>query len=161
MSSQTDKEIKSYDFIIVGAGPAGIFAAYELIERKPDRKILILEKGKDITKRTCPVITKKVSCQHCPICAVMSGWGGAGAFSDGKLTYSKDVGGNLSVNIIDEYMDYVSDIYVKFGASNSFYNPSENAISQLKRKAFENNLKLYPADEFVNGSLWETYGNRM
>ena len=75
-----------YDVVIVGAGPAGIFSALELAERT-DLKILILDKGPDIDKRKCPS-SRGLGCRHCEPCAVLSGWGGAGAFSDGKLTLS-------------------------------------------------------------------------
>jgi len=87
--------LKHYDVIIIGSGPAGIFAAIELLRQSEDTKILIIEKGKDLQHRICPMKMKNISCMTCPECALLSGWGGAGAFSDGKLTLSSEVGGRL------------------------------------------------------------------
>ena len=83
-----------YDVIIIGAGPGGIFCAYELLETKPELKVLMIEKGRSIEKRTCPKrVTKQ--CVGCKPCSITTGFAGAGAFSDGKLSLSPDVGGNL------------------------------------------------------------------
>jgi uncharacterized FAD-dependent dehydrogenase len=95
--------MKKYDVIIVGAGPAGIFSALELLKHKRNAKIIIFEKGKDIDKRACPMKIREISCAACPECALLSGWGGAGAFSDGKLNLSPEIGGffrNTSTNTI-------------------------------------------------------------
>ena len=78
---------KKYDVIIIGAGPGGIFCAYELMEKKPDLKVLMIEKGRSIEKRTCPKrVTKQ--CVGCKPCSITTGFAGAGAFSDGKLSLS-------------------------------------------------------------------------
>ena len=88
--------MKAYDIIIIGAGPGGIFAVYELMKQKPDLKVAVFEAGHMLNKRKCPIDGVKIkSCIHCKSCSIMSGFGGAGAFSDGKLSLSPDVGGNL------------------------------------------------------------------
>ena len=77
-----------YDVLIIGAGPGGIFSAYELMERKPDLKIAVFEVGHPLEHRKCPIDGDKIkSCIHCKCCSIMSGFGGAGAFSDGKYRY--------------------------------------------------------------------------
>ena len=88
------EEHREYDVIIIGAGPGGIFCAYELIGRRPDARILIVEKGRPIGERVCPKRTTGV-CVGCKPCSITTGFAGAGAFSDGKLSLSPDVGGNL------------------------------------------------------------------
>ena len=81
-----------YDVIIVGAGPAGLFAAYELIEKNQNLKIKILEKGKFASNRVCPMSKGKKKCVNCTPCAILSGYGGAGTFSDGKLNFIPKIG---------------------------------------------------------------------
>ena len=83
-----------YDVIIIGAGPSGIFCAYELLKEKPDLKVLMIEKGRSIESRQCPK-RKTKKCVNCKPCSITTGFAGAGAFSDGKLSLSPDVGGNL------------------------------------------------------------------
>ena len=85
-----------YDVIIIGAGPGGIFAAYELMKKKPECKIAVFEEGYPLEKRKCPINGDTVkSCVGCPSCAIMSGFGGAGAFSDGKYNITNEFGGTL------------------------------------------------------------------
>ena len=84
-----------YDVVIIGAGPAGLYTAYGLINQKPDLNIIIIEKGNSIEKRVCPAIQKKTNCVRCKTCSIMDGEGGAGAFSDGKFPITNDFGGNL------------------------------------------------------------------
>jgi uncharacterized FAD-dependent dehydrogenase len=136
-----------YDVIIVGSGPAGIFAALEL-SRATNLKILLLEKGRALQFRRCPIIGKKRSCPPCSPCDLVSGWGGAGAFSDGKLTLSPQVGGQLESYLgtekTAELIRYVDDIYLMFGASNEVYGVGSQ-VEQLKKKAAEAGLKLVPA----------------
>lgn len=86
----------NYDVIIIGAGPGGIFSAYELIKRKADLKIAVFEAGNPLEKRKCPIDGKKIkSCIKCKSCAIMNGFGGAGAFSDGKYNITNQFGGTL------------------------------------------------------------------
>lgn len=136
-----------YDVIIVGGGPAGIFAALEL-SKSTDLSILLLEKGRDLHFRRCPIIGKNRSCPPCSPCDLVSGWGGAGAFSDGKLTLSPRVGGQLESYLgaekTAELIHYVDDIYLKFGASNEVHGTGAE-VKQLKKRAEEVGLKLIPA----------------
>ena len=90
-----------YNVAIVGGGPAGIFTALELVKLKPDWKILLIEKGAKIEKRKCPIREGVKKCLSCKTCGLLCGWGGAGAFSDGKLTLTPEVGGHLV-----DYMPY-------------------------------------------------------
>jgi len=138
-----------YDVIIVGAGPAGIFAALELISYNKKLKIILIEKGKDIDERTCPTRVKGVSCRRCPECNLLCGWGGAGAFSDGKLNLSKDIGGNLSNYISDDALQslisYTDDIYLKYGAPSELYGDDIEKVQALRDLAEKNGLMLIPS----------------
>ncbi|MCD7736898.1 MAG: NAD(P)-binding protein, partial [Lachnospiraceae bacterium] len=85
-----------YDVVIIGAGPGGIFAAYELANRRPDLRVAVFEAGHSLEKRKCPIDGEKIkSCVKCKTCSIMSGFGGAGAFSDGKYNVTNDFGGTL------------------------------------------------------------------
>ncbi|MEG0368624.1 MAG: FAD-dependent oxidoreductase, partial [Hungatella sp.] len=135
-----------FDVIIVGAGPSGIFCAYELIRQKPDMKILMVEKGRPIEKRMCPKRTTKV-CVGCSPCSITTGFAGAGAFSDGKLSLSPDVGGNLPEILGYEQtaalLKESDNIYLKFGADTNVYGiDKQKAIQEIRRKAINANLKL-------------------
>ena len=133
-----------YDVVIVGAGPAGIFSALELAERT-DLKILILDKGPDIDKRKCPS-SRGLGCRHCEPCAVLSGWGGAGAFSDGKLTLSTEVGGWLNEYVprekLEKLIEYVDGIYRKFGAPEKVYGADPEKVEEIERRASLARLRL-------------------
>lgn len=137
---------QNYDVIIIGAGPGGIFCAYELKEKDPQMKILMIEKGRSIEKRNCPKRSTK-RCLECHPCSITTGFAGAGAFSDGKLSLSPDVGGNLpeilgyenTVGLIHES----DSIYLKFGADTNVYGvDKEKEIREIRRKAIGANLKL-------------------
>lgn len=138
-----------YDVVIVGSGPAGIFSALELINANKNFKIIILEKGRDISSRNCPS-KEQGGCIHCSPCSITCGWGGAGAFSDGKITLSTEVGGMLGnyigENRLDELIKYVDDIYVRYGGPKTIYGMDEDdAIREIKRKAAFAELRLIPA----------------
>ena len=135
-----------YDVIIIGAGPSGIFCAYELIKNKPDMRILMIEKGRPIEKRTCPKRTTK-TCVGCKPCSITTGFAGAGAFSDGKLSLSPDVGGYLpDILGYDKAVELIKesdDIYLKFGADANVYGvDKQKEIEEIRRKAINANLKL-------------------
>ena len=137
----------NYDVIIVGAGPAGIFTAYELNKNKPNSNILLIEGGRSIDKRFCPKI-KTNKCVKCkPYCHITSGFSGAGAFSDGKLSLSYEVGGDLpelvGANEVQSYIDYTDGIYLNFGADTKIVGiGNDDEIKEIRRKAIEGNLKL-------------------
>ena len=109
-----------YDVIIIGAGPGGIFAAYELMKKKPECKIAVFEEGYPLEKRKCPIDGDKIkSCINCKRCSIMCGFGGAGAFSDGKYNITNDFGGTLFEYIgkkqAVELMKYVDTINMSHG----------------------------------------------
>lgn len=136
-----------YDLIIVGAGPAGIFTALELIKNKPDSKIVIIEKGQSIENRHCPKI-KTQKCVHCkPYCHITTGFSGAGAFSDGKLSLSSEVGGDLPQLIGDDLaqdtINYTDKIYLEFGADEHIEGVSNpEAVKEIRKRAIQAGLKL-------------------
>ena len=139
--------MKKYDVIIVGAGPAGIFCAYELVKNRQDLKILILEKGRGIANRKCPKHTNGGKCVHCKPCSITTGWAGAGAFSDGKLSLSHEVGGTLpeylGVEETIEMIKYTDQIYLDFGADGEIHGETLTPeMEVIRRKAIESNLKL-------------------
>lgn len=139
---------KDYDVIIIGAGPGGIFSAYELVQKKPDLKIAVFEAGNPLSKRKCPIDGEKIkSCIQCKTCAIMSGFGGAGAFSDGKYNITNDFGGTLYEYIgkkkAIELMKYVDKINVEHGGGNcKLYS---TAGSHFKKLCMQNQLNLLDA----------------
>lgn len=137
-----------YDVIIVGAGPGGIFSTYELIKNNKDLKILILETGNPLEKRKCPIDGKKIlSCINCPTCAIMNGFGGAGAFSDGKYNITNEFGGTLYEYIGKQealsLMNYIDEINIKHGGENT--RKFSTANSKLKKECLEHDLHLLDA----------------
>ena len=137
-----------YDVIIIGAGPGGIFSAYELVQRNKDIKVAVFEAGKSLEKRKCPIDGKKVrSCINCLSCSIMNGFGGAGAFSDGKYNITNDFGGTLYKHIgrekAMELMYYVDEINVANGGKGS--RMYSTAGSSLKKTCMQSKLKLLEA----------------
>ncbi|HQE04713.1 MAG: NAD(P)/FAD-dependent oxidoreductase [Tepidanaerobacteraceae bacterium] len=140
---------KKYDVIIVGAGPAGIFTALELVKEATELSILIVEKGKKLESRQCPAKEKNISCIRCNPCSIVNGWGGAGAFSDGKLTLTTEFGGWLDEYIsrsqVMELIEYVDSIYLNYGAPEEIHGVDEKRIRELQQKAATADLRLIPA----------------
>ena len=138
----------NYDVIIVGAGPGGIFAAYELMQLKPELKVGVFESGHRLEQRRCPIDGKKIkSCIKCPTCSIMSGFGGAGAFSDGKYNITNDFGGSLYEYIGKktalDLMNYVDTINMKYGGGGTrLYS---TAGSKFKTICIQNDLHLLDA----------------
>ena len=137
-----------YDVIIVGAGPGGIFAAYELMERKPELRVAVFEAGHELAKRNCPIDGEKIkSCIGCKSCSIMSGFGGAGAFSDGKYNITNDFGGTLYEYIGKkralELMRYVDDINLRYGGQGTKLYTT--AGSRFKTVCIQNDLHLLDA----------------
>lgn len=135
-----------YDVIIVGAGPSGIFTAYELKKNKADLKILLIEKGRSIEKRICPK-RKLGRCVYCKPCSITTGFAGAGAFSDGKLSLSPDVGGELAEILgydkAQSLINEADDVYLGFGADDHVYGiENQDKIAIIRKKAIEASLKL-------------------
>lgn len=137
-----------FDVLIIGAGPGGIFTAYELVEKKPDLKIALFEMGHELKKRKCPIDGDKVkSCIKCKSCSIMSGFGGAGAFSDGKYNITNDFGGTLHEYIGKksalDLMEYVDKINLKFGGEGTkLYSTTGTSI---KKTCMQNGLHLLDA----------------
>ncbi|HUU87157.1 MAG TPA: NAD(P)/FAD-dependent oxidoreductase [Candidatus Glassbacteria bacterium] len=133
-----------YDVIIVGAGPAGIFSALELTEQNK-LNVLILDRGLDIDLRKCPS-SRGFECVHCEPCSVLSGWGGAGAYSDGKLTLSTEIGGWLNQYVsqkeLKKLVKYVDGIYIQYGASEQVYGGDTEKVDEIDRQASLAGLKL-------------------
>ena len=137
-----------YDVIIIGAGPGGIFSAYELMKKSPELKVAVFEAGYSLEKRRCPIDGKKVkSCIKCPTCAIMSGFGGAGAFSDGKYNITNDFGGTLYEHIgrkeAIDLMYYVDEINVSHGGEST--KMFSTAGTKFKKLCMQNKLKLLDA----------------
>lgn len=148
-----------YDVIIVGAGPAGYFAAYEFMKKSPNTKILLVDKGLDITKRHCPVLEHKI--QKCPVtslknhaecypaCSITNGFGGAGAYSDGKFNITTEFGGWLTDYIDDDTLidliNYVDNINLHYGATKNITNPETDKVREIELRAMSVGVKLLRA----------------
>lgn len=143
--------MKNYDVIIVGAGPGGIFTALELVKLNSGLKILLIDKGGDIEHRSCPAIIKNRPCVefNCNLCGLLCGWGGAGAFSDGKLNLSTQIGGFLNQYFdeekLSELIKYVDDLYVSYGAPTEVYGTNVKRVQKFIDAAIKYDLKLVPS----------------
>ena len=144
-----------YDVIIVGAGPMGIYTAYEFMVKSPEKKVLLIDKGHDIYNRNCPILDKKI--KQCPkdvfgnsgckpACSMTSGFGGCGAFSDGKFNITSDFGGWMSNYIpTEEVLDlirYVDSIQLQYGAPEELTDPKTKEVFEIEKKAISVGLKL-------------------
>ncbi len=139
-----------YDVAIIGAGTAGVFAAYELLVQRPGLNIVVLESGTDIYRRQCPIVAGRVrECISCRPCAIMSGFGGAGAFSDGKYNFTTQFGGWLGEYVDDAQLmaliDYVDSVNVRFGATTEVFTTDSPAAREIEKRALENDLHLLQA----------------
>ena len=136
---------KSYDAIIVGDRPAGLFAAMELTHGE---KVVIIDKGRSIESRKCPMKLGSPECVQCRPCNVVCGWGGAGAFSDGKLTLTPEFGGNLEeycgreklLSLIAE----ADETYLRHGASKTLFEPSGDLAKRVISRALQAGLDIIP-----------------
>ncbi len=137
-----------YDVLLIGAGPGGIFAAYELVKKKKGLKVAVFEAGHCLEKRLCPIDGEKVkACIHCKSCSIMQGFGGAGAFSDGKYNITNDFGGTLYEHIgrkkALDLMNYVDSINLSHGGEGTkLYS---TAGTDFKKKCMQNRLHLLDA----------------
>ena len=135
-----------YNVAIIGAGPAGIFSALEIVKRKPEWKVILIEKGQKIENRKCPIREGSPKCVNCKRCGLLCGWGGAGAFSDGKLTLTPDVGGHLvdymSREKVEELIKYADDMYLEHGATDEVFGTNMETFREIERQAVLAELKL-------------------
>ncbi len=138
---------KKYDVVIIGAGPAGIFTAIELARQNSRVRTLLIDKGLTIEKRTCPA-RDRGHCCNCDPCGITSGWSGAGAFSDGKLSLSPDVGGRITDYMSREeaqnIINYTDQIYLEFGAQHVVYGLDDKRVDDLVYESSKYSIQLIP-----------------
>ena len=149
---------KNYDVVVVGAGPAGIMACYELYLKQPELKVLLIDKGQDVMNRHCPIKEKKI--KSCPIiknnepgclpaCSITAGFGGAGAYSDGKFNITSEFGGwltdYLSTDEVEDIIQYVDNLYLKHGATKEITDPTTDKVKEIEHRGYAVGLKLLRA----------------
>jgi uncharacterized FAD-dependent dehydrogenase len=154
-------DLNKYDVIVIGAGPSGIFACYELTKLSPKAKVLLLDKGHDIHHRRCPILEEKIKLcpppagkkdfSGClPACSITSGFGGAGAYSDGKFNITTEFGGwmtdYLTPSKVIELIRYVDEINLSHGATLSLTDPTTEAVRRIEQQAYAAGLKLLRAE---------------
>lgn len=147
----------NYDVIVVGAGPAGIFTCYELTLKMPEARILLIDKGHDIYKRNCPILQKKIAgarrqrgrkefAGRLPACSITNGFGGAGAYSDGKFNITSEFGGWMTDYLPDsqvvELIKYVDEINLKHGATESITDPMTDEVRDIERRGYAKRTKI-------------------
>ena len=148
----------NYDVVVVGAGPAGIMACYELYLKQPKLNVLLIDKGQDVMNRRCPIKEKKI--KSCPIikdnepgclpaCSITAGFGGAGAYSDGKFNITSEFGGwltdYLSTDEVEEVINYVDNLYLKHGATKDITDPTTDKVKEIEHRGYAVGLKLLRA----------------
>ncbi len=135
-----------YNVAIIGACPAGIFTALEIVKLKPEWNVVLIEKGEKIEDRKCLLREGYAKCPSCKKCGLLCGWGGAGAFSDGKLTLTPDVGGNLvdymSRSDVEQLIDYADSLYLEYGATDELFGTDRTVFDEIERQAALAELKL-------------------
>lgn len=139
-----------YDVAIIGCGISGIFAGYELTKKNPHLKVVMIEQGNDIFGRSCPIVANKIKdCIRCKTCDIMRGFGGAGAFSDGKFNFTTEFGGWLNDYLEDkdvmDLINYVDSVNVEFGATKEMFSTYTPEAKAIEKKALENDLHLLQA----------------
>ena len=149
--------MSNYDVVIVGAGPAGIFAAYELSKKNKDLKVALVDKGLDIYKRRCPILEHKI--KKCPVikdhvgcmpaCSITNGFGGAGAYSDGKFNITHEFGGwmtdYLSNGVVEDLISYVDETNLEHGATTDITDPTTDKVREIEKRGYAVGLKLLRA----------------
>ena len=149
--------MSNYDVVIVGAGPAGIFAAYELSKKNKDLKVALVDKGLDIYKRRCPILEHKI--KKCPVikdhvgcmpaCSITNVFGGAGAYSDGKFNITHEFGGwmtdYLSNGVVEDLISYVDEINLEHGATTDITDPTTDKVREIEKRGYAVGLKLLRA----------------
>ena len=128
-----------YDVAIIGAGPAGLFAAYELITKNKGLKIVLIDRGSNVKQRVCPMSKKNLPCQNCEPCAILSGYGGAGTFSDGKLNFIPKLGkSDLTKYMLEsdavKLIDDTEKIFTTFGMDAEVYPSNMQEAEEIKKK---------------------------